>query len=73
MQKHLYFIVPKFGKWKLEQKIINELHAPCYRIVSKNFRQYANDNMWICWDRNIITVSTTEEYVKEINSVFYGK
>lgn len=69
--KCLYFIAPKFRKWKLEQRIINELHAPCYRIVNKNFKQFSNDNMLINWDGNIITVYTSMDFVESVNTVFY--
>jgi hypothetical protein len=71
MQKCLYFLAPRFGKWKLEQKIINKLKAPCYRVVDKRHKQFANDNMWIVWNKDIITVYTTSDFEKDVNSVFY--
>ena len=47
MEKTLYFPVPRFGRWKIEQKIVNELDAPCYRVTNKYTKQFANDDMWI--------------------------
>ena len=73
MDKTLYFLVPRFGRWKIEKKIVNELNAPCYQVVDKYHKQFANDDMWIVMDRRIVMVSTKENMVCKVKNVFYGK
>ena len=71
--KTLYFSVPRFGRWKIEQKIVNELNAPCYRVTNKHTKQFANDDMWIALDKHVVMVRTKESLVPKVNEVFYGK
>ena len=73
MDKTLYFKVPRFGRWKIEKKIVNELDAPCYKIVDKYNKQFANDDMWIVMNKRFVMVHTKEDMVEKINNVFYGK
>lgn len=71
LYKTLYFSVPRFGRWKIEQKIVNELNAPCYRVTNKHTKQFANDDMWIALDKHVVMVRTKESLVHKVNQVFY--
>lgn len=73
MDKTLYFLAPRFGRWKMEKKIVNELNAPCYCVANKHHKQFANDDMWISMNKRVIMVRTSEDMVEKINNVFYGK
>jgi hypothetical protein len=73
VDKTLYFLVPRFGRWKIEKKIVNELNAQCYNVTDKYHKQFANDDMWITMDKRIVMVITAENMVSKVNEVFYGK
>ena len=74
MYEYLYFLMPKFRRWKVEQKIVNVLKAQCYRVVDKYTKHfYGEDDLWIVMEKDIIMVKTPKNRVNEINNLFYKK
>ena len=69
----LYFQVPVFGHWKMEQRIVNELNAPCYHVVSKTEKHFANDDMWIVLHKDIVTVRTNKKMIKKVKDIMFRK
>lgn len=69
----LYFPVPTFGWYKMEQKIVNELNASCYRIVNKYEKHFANDDMWVVLTKNVVTVRTNRKMIKKVREILFRK
>ena len=69
----LYIPVPLFGFYKMEQKIINELNASCYRVVEKYHKHFANDDMWIVLTKQVVTVRTNRKMIKKVREILFGK
>ncbi len=75
--KGLYFIVPLFGKNKIEKKIINTLECPCYKIVGST-RYFVNEekHLWVVMKKRVVSVFIEEENPKlerEIRNKMYAK
>ena len=69
----LYFPIPAFGWHKMEKRIVNELHAQCYRVVNKKEKHFANDDMWIVLNKNIVMVRTNRKMVKKVSDILFRK
>jgi hypothetical protein len=67
--KTLYFLAPRFGRWKIEQKIVNELDAPCYTVVNKYHKHFGNDDICVVMKKKFIMVRCNESLVNKVNKV----
>ena len=71
--ENLYVPVSKFGYWKMEQKIVNELKAPCYQVISKTEKHFANDDMWIVLKKDIVMIRTNRKMIKKVRDIMFRK
>lgn len=69
----LYFQVPRFRHWRMEQKIVNELKAPCHHVISKTEKHFANDDMWIVLKKDIVMIRTNRKMVKKVRAIMFRK
>ncbi len=69
----LYYPVPLFGYWKMEQKIVNELKASCYHVVSKYDKHFANDDMWIVLRKDVVTIRTNRKAINKVRKIICRK
>lgn len=67
--KTLYFLTPRFTRWKVEQRIINELDAPCYTVVNKYHKHFGNDDIWVVMKKKFIMVRCKESLVNKVNKI----
>lgn len=67
--KTLYFLTPRLGRWKIEQKIVNELDVPCYKVVNKYHKHFGNDDIWVVMKKKIIMVRCNESLVNKVNKI----
>lgn len=69
----LYFPVPAFGWYKMEQRIVNELQAHCYHVVNRKEKHFANDDMWVVLNKDIVMVRTNRKMVKKVREILFRK
>lgn len=70
MNSNLYYKTPLFFRGRWEEKIVNELSCPLYKIVN-NEKFYGNDNIMITVNSHVtivIFLNETDELRKKVKN-----